>query len=74
VIGTGRRRESAHRLYILDTLCLPLSTTSPTHMLSVALVFAPSFAQWHHRLGHLCGSHISTLIKLGCLGHTSLGV
>uniref|UniRef100_A0A0A9F9L1 GAG-pre-integrase domain-containing protein n=1 Tax=Arundo donax TaxID=35708 RepID=A0A0A9F9L1_ARUDO len=21
-----------------------------------------SFAQWHHRLGHLCGSRLSTLV------------
>jgi hypothetical protein len=29
VIGTGRRRRAAPRLYILDTLCLPSSTTYP---------------------------------------------
>jgi transposase InsO family protein len=29
-----------------------------------------SFAQWHHRPGHLCGSRLSTLIKSGCLGST----
>lgn len=27
-----------------------------------------SFAQWHHRLGHLCGSWLSTLVKQGVLG------
>jgi hypothetical protein len=72
VIGTGRHRKSAPRLYILDTLHLPSSTTSPAPVLSTASVFTPSFAQWHHRLGHLCGSRLSTLIKSGCLGHTSV--
>jgi hypothetical protein len=42
-----------------------------THVLSAASVHVASFAQWHHRLGHLCGSRLSTLIKSGCLGHTS---
>jgi hypothetical protein len=72
VIGTGRRRKSAPRLYLLDTLCLPSSATSLPHLLSVASVSAISFAQWHHRLGHLCGSCLSTLIKSGCFGHTSV--
>ena len=27
-----------------------------------------SFAKWHHRLGHLCGSRLSTLIHKGHLG------
>jgi hypothetical protein len=72
MIGTRRRRKSASHLYILDTLRLPSSTTSPTHVLSPASVSTPSFAQWHHRLGHLCGSRLSTLIKSGCLGHTSV--
>ena len=28
-----------------------------------------SFAKWHHRLGHLCGSCLSTLVHQGCLGY-----
>jgi len=38
---------------------------------SVASSSAP-FAMWHHRLGHLCGSRLSTLISSGCLGNTSV--
>jgi hypothetical protein len=72
VIGTGRRRRAAPRLYILDSLRLPSLATSPAHVLSATLAFVASFAQWHHRLGHLCGSRLSTLIKSGCLGHTSV--
>jgi len=72
VIGTGRRRRAAPRLYILNTLRLPSSTASPARVLSAASAFAASFAQWHHRLGHLCGSRLSTLVKSGCLGPTSV--
>jgi hypothetical protein len=72
VIGTCRRRSTAHRLYILDSLHLPSSTSSSlARVLSVVSIHAASFAQWHHHLGHLCGSRLSTLIKSGCLGRTS---
>ena len=30
-----------------------------------------SFAQWHHRLGHLCGSRLSMLVRRGLLGSVS---
>ena len=30
-----------------------------------------SFAQWHHRLGHLCGSRLSALVRRGVLGNVS---
>jgi hypothetical protein len=69
VIGTGRRRKSSPRIYILDTLRLPSYHTSPPHVLA-ASGSTTTFAQWHHRLGHLCGSRLSTLIKSGCLGPT----
>jgi hypothetical protein len=72
VFGTSRHRKAAPGLYILDTLRLPSSTTTLSHVLSAALASVASFAHWHHHLGHLCGSRLSTLIKLGCLGHTSV--
>jgi len=67
VIGTGRRRKGAPSLYVLDTLRLPSSNVS-----SAASASTSSFAQWHHRLGHLCGSRLSNLIESGCLRHTSV--
>ena len=70
VIGTGHRRRRSPSLYILDTLRLPSSTTA--RVSSVALSSTSSFAKWHHRLGHLCGSRLSILINSGCLGHTSI--
>jgi hypothetical protein len=68
VIGTGHRRKGASSLYVLDTLRLPSSVGSPAHVSSAA----SSFAKWHHRLGHLCGSRLSSLINQGCLDHTSI--
>jgi len=72
VIRTGHRCKGAPSLYIIDNLRLPSSTISPARVSSAALVSASSFAQWHHRLGHLCGSRLSTLIQSGCLGHKSI--
>ncbi|XP_039810229.1 endoribonuclease YBEY, chloroplastic-like isoform X2 [Panicum virgatum] len=71
VIGTGHRRRGSSNLYILDTLSLSSSAGSTAHVSTVALS-ASSFAKWHHRLGHLCGSRLSTLITSGCLGQTSI--
>jgi len=66
VIGTGHRRKGASSLYVLDTLRLPSSVGSPASVSSAALSSASSFAKWHHRLGHLCGSRLSSLINQGC--------
>jgi hypothetical protein len=30
------------------------------------------FAQWHHHLGHLCGSHLCSLVQQGVLDHVSI--
>jgi hypothetical protein len=69
LIGTGHRRRGAPSLYILNTLRLPQSSARVS---SAASSSTSSFAKWHHRLGHLCGSRLTTLINKGCLGHTSL--
>jgi hypothetical protein len=68
VIGTGHRRRDSSRLYTLDSLRLPdVYTVSVSSAASTS-----SFARWHHRLGHLCGSRLSTLVHKGCLGHTNI--
>jgi hypothetical protein len=72
VIGTGHRRKGASSLYVLDTLRLPSSVVSMTHVSSAASSSASSFTKWHHRLGHLCGSRLSSMINKACLGHTSI--
>ena len=71
VIGTGRRRRGSSNLYVLDTLHLPRSSTPyvPTFNPSTPRAsYVFSFTQWHHRLNHLCGSCLSTLVKQGVLG------
>jgi hypothetical protein len=50
-------------------LRLPSSPTTTPHVLAASGP-TTSFAQWHSRMGHLCGSRLSTLIKSGCLGST----
>jgi hypothetical protein len=69
VIGTSHRRRGTSNLYILDTLRL---TSSDVRVSSVSSSSPSSFMKWHHRLGHLCGSRLSTLVHQGYLGHTSV--
>ena len=71
VIGTSHRRKGASSLYVLDTLRLPSSITSTAHASSATSSFA-SFAKWHHHLGHLCRSRLSSMINKVCLCHTSI--
>jgi hypothetical protein len=55
----------------LDWLRLP--SAAPASLVSSAFA-APStssFAQWHHRLGHLCGSRLSAFLCRGFLGSIS---
>ena len=70
VLGTGHRRKGSSGLYVLDTLRLPsVSVSSITHVASTSSSTSRfTFTQWHHRLGHLCGSRLSTLVQQGVLG------
>ena len=73
LLGTGRRHKSSSGLYILDHLQLPPSASPPASSPpSFFASAAATFPQWHHRLGHLCGSRLSTLVKQGVLGHVSV--
>ena len=68
LVCTGPRRCDSQRLWELDRLHLP-SVASASLVGSAASTSSTSFfAQWHHRLGHLCGSRLSTLICRGFLG------
>ncbi|KAK1643491.1 hypothetical protein QYE76_061296 [Lolium multiflorum] len=40
---------------------------------SPAFSVTGSFQQWHHRLGHLCGSRLSSLVRRGLLGDEHKG-
>jgi hypothetical protein len=56
LVGTGPCRCNSQRLWELDWLHIP--STAPANLVSFASAASStsSFAQWHHRLGHLCGS------------------
>jgi hypothetical protein len=67
-VGTGPGCRDSQRLWELDWLHLPSTIpASPTATASST----SSFSQWHHRLGHLCGSRLSTLLRRGLLGSIS---
>ena len=64
LVGTGPRRRDSQHLWELDWLRVP-STASASFVGSPASTSCTSsFAQWHHRLGHLCGSSHSS-VRLG---------
>jgi hypothetical protein len=58
-----RRHDS--RLWELDWLHLPSAV--PASLVSSAFAASPTslFSQWHHRLGHPCGSQLSSLLHRG---------
>jgi hypothetical protein len=73
LLGTGYHHWSSSGLYILDHLCLlPIASPSSSSATSSSAFVAATFPQWHHHLGHLCGSHLSTLVKQHVLGHVSI--
>jgi hypothetical protein len=56
LVGTGPHRRDSQRLWELDCLHLPsAASASPVNSVCAASSMS-SFAQWHHRLGHLLGS------------------
>jgi len=58
LMGTEPRRHDSQRLWELDWLRLP-SSTSPAPVVAASAT-APTFAQWHRHLGHLSGLRLST--------------
>jgi hypothetical protein len=65
LVGTGPWHRDSQRLWELDWLCLPFAAPASP---AVAASSTSSFYQWHHRLGHICGSRLSTLLHRGLLG------
>ena len=68
LFGTGPRRHDSLHLWEIYWLRLPSIVPSSRVGSILASSAASSFAQWHHRLGHLCVSHISTLVHHGIFG------
>ena len=65
LVGTGPRRRDSQRLWELDWLRLSSAASASSDGSALAASSTSSFDQWHHRLGHLCGSRLSTLICRG---------
>jgi hypothetical protein len=71
LVGTGPRRRDSQRLWELDWLRLPSAASTSLAGFAASSSSTSSFAQWHHHLGHLCGSWLSTLVRRGLLGSVS---
>src|SRR5438105_4543779 len=78
LVGFGRRLRDSPHLWELDWLHLPSASASSrcqsrstADATAFATTTAVSFAQWHHRLGHMCGSRLSSLVSSGTLGKVS---
>jgi histone deacetylase 1/2 len=71
LVRAGPRSRDAPGLWELDWLRILSATTSPASSPAVIASATSSFQQWHHRLGHLCGSHLSSLVHRGLLGSVS---
>ena len=71
LVGAGPRRRDSQGLWEPDWLRVPSATTTPTTPCVLAASTTASFQQWHHRLGHLCGSRQSSLLRRGLLGSVS---
>uniref|UniRef100_A0ACD5ZJ32 Uncharacterized protein n=1 Tax=Avena sativa TaxID=4498 RepID=A0ACD5ZJ32_AVESA len=68
LLGASPRRHDG--LWDLEWLRLPSAVTATSFSTHV-VAFTSSFQQWHHRLGHLCGSFLSSLVHRGVLGSIS---
>ena len=64
LLGAGPRRSDG--LWELDWLRVPSAATAASLAAPIA-ASSSSFQQWHHRLGHLCGSRLSSLVHRGVL-------
>jgi hypothetical protein len=62
LVGTGPRRHDSHHFWELDWLCLPSAAPTSLAIPAVTASSTPSFYQWHHCLGHICGSQLSALL------------
>jgi hypothetical protein len=71
LVGIGPHRRDSRRLWKLDWLRLP--SVAPTSLVSSAFASSSisSFSQWHHHLGHPCGSQLSALLHRGILRSVS---
>jgi hypothetical protein len=62
LVGTSPRRHDSQRLWELHWLHLLFVVPASLISSAYAASSTSSFAQCHHRLGHLCGSRLLTLL------------
>ena len=71
LVGAGPRSRQSPGLWELDWLRVPSAAISSASSPLVVASVTDSFQQWHHRLGHLCDSRLSSLVHRGLLGSVS---
>jgi hypothetical protein len=71
LVGTGPHRRDSRCLWELDLLHLPSTASASPVSSACATSSTSSFAQWHHRVGHLSGPRLSALLHRGLLGSVS---
>jgi hypothetical protein len=68
LVGIGPRHRESQHLWELDWLHLPSAASDSPVSSACAALSTSSFAQWHHRLGHLSDPQLSALLRRGLLG------
>jgi hypothetical protein len=75
LVGTGHWLHDPPRLWEPNWLLLSSASTcgqsSTTDTIAFAATTFVSFAEWHHQLGHMCVSRLSSLVHSGVLGAVS---
>ena len=74
LVGAGPRRRDSQGLWELDWLHVPSAATTIASPSASVASATGSVQQWHHWLGHLCGSPLSSLVRRGLLVSVSGGV
>jgi hypothetical protein len=63
LVGNGPCRRDSHRLWEFYWLHLPSAASASPVSSACAASSTSSFAQWHHRLGHLSAPRLSALLR-----------
>ena len=71
LVGAGPRHRDSPGLWELEWLRVPSAAPAPAGSHALVASASVSFQQWHHRLGHICGSRLSSLVRRGLLGPVS---
>jgi hypothetical protein len=67
LVGAGPRRHDTEGLWEIDWIHVPSAATTLASSSAFVALTTSSIQQWHHRLGQLCGSRLSSLVHHGLL-------